>query len=126
MLLDLPARVVSLVRSGTSLVRIVRALGRDLYELVRLEASLAASAAITLAGLGAGVLILVATGWLLLVLSLVAWIADRWLGISAALLAVGILMLVIAAPMAFIAMRLSRRLAFPETRRRLDEVMRGE
>lgn len=126
MLLDLPARVVNLVRSGTALLRVVRALGRDLYELVRLEAKLAASAAVTLAGLGAAMLVLLATGWILLVLSLVAWIADSWLGISAALLSVGMLMLLIAAPMAFIAMRLSRRLAFPETRRRLDEVVREE
>ena len=126
MLLDLPARVVHLVRSGTALLRVVRALGRDLYELVRLEAHLAASAAVTLAGLGAAMLILLATGWFLLVLSLVAWIADSWLGISAALLSVGMLVLLIAAPMGFIAMRLSRRLAFPETHRRLDEVMRGE
>ena len=70
--------------------------------------------------------ILLATGWLLLVLWLVAWIADRWLGVSAALFSVGMLMLLITAPMAFIAMRLSRRLAFRETLRRLDEVMRGE
>ena len=67
----------------------MRAFGRDLYELVRLEANLAASAAVTLAGLGVAMLILLATGWLLLVFSLVAWIADSWLGISAALLSVG-------------------------------------
>jgi len=126
MLLNLPARAVNLVRSGASLLRLVQALGRALYELVRLEANLAASAAATLAGLGAGILVLVATGWLLLVLALAAWIADRWLSLPAALLSVGILMLLVAAPMGVIAMRLSRRLAFPETRRRLDEVMRGQ
>ncbi|MEP6942075.1 MAG: phage holin family protein [Betaproteobacteria bacterium] len=116
---------MNLVRSGTSLLRVVQALGRDLYELVRLEADLAASAAVTLAGLGAAILVLVSTGWLLLVLALAAWIADRWLSLPAALLSVGVLMLLIAAPMGFVAMRLTRRLAFPETRRRLDEVMRG-
>ena len=59
-------------------------------------------------------------------LSLVAWIADTFLSLPAALLSVGVLMLIVAAPMAFVATRLSRRLGFPETRRRLDEVLRGE
>ena len=126
MLLELPGRVLNLVRSGQSLVRVAQALGRDLYGFAKLEASLAASAAAMLAGLSRGILVLVSTPWLLLVLSLVAWIADTVLSVPAALLSVGVLMLAIAAPMAFTATRLARRMGFPETRRRLNEVMRGE
>ena len=126
MLVLMPGRVAKLVRSGQSLVRVAQALGRDLYGLAKLEARLAASAAAMIAGLGVGTLVLGLTAWLLIVLSLVAWIADTFLSLPAALLSVGVLMLMLAAPMAFMATRLSRRLGFPETRRRLDEVLRGE
>ena len=126
MLLLMPGRVAKLVRSGQSLVRVAQALGRDLYDLAKLEARLAASAAAMIAGLGVGTLVLGLTAWLLIVLSLVAWIANTFLSLPAALLSVGVLMLMLAAPMAFMATRLSRRLGFPETRRRLDEVLRGE
>ena len=126
MSLPMPGRVVKLLRSGRSLVRTAQALGRDLYTLAKLEAKRAASAAAMLAGLGVGTLLLGSTAWLLLVLSLVAWIADSFLSLPAALLSVGVLMLLAAAAMAFMATRLTRRLGFPETRRRLDEVLHGE
>jgi len=125
MLMQLPNRALRLMRSTTSLLRVARALGRDLYELAKLEARLALSAAATVAGLGVAMLILAATAWVLFVGSLVAWIADRWLSLPVALLVIAAGMVVIAIPLGFVAARVSHRLGFPETRRRIDEVMSG-
>lgn len=125
MLMQLPNRAMQLMRATTSLLRVARALGRDLYELAKLEAQLALLAAATVAGLGVAVLLLAATAWLLLVGSLVAWIADRWLSLPLALLVIAAAMIVIAVPVGFLAARISRRMGFPETRRRIDEVMSG-
>jgi pheromone shutdown protein TraB len=125
MLMQLPNRAMQLMRATTSLVRVARALGRDLYELAKLEARLALSAAATVAGLGVAVLFLAATAWLLLVGSLVTWMADRWLSLPVALLVTGVALVVVAIAVGFIAARVSRRMGFPETRRRIDEVMSG-
>ena len=125
MRIERPPRVVKLFRTGLSLLRVVRALGHDLYELAKLEARLALSTAAAVAGLGTAIVALVATSWVLLVLALVAWISAVWLSLPAALLAVGVLMLVVALPLGILLKRLSRRLGFPETRRRVDEVIRG-
>jgi hypothetical protein len=90
MLMQLPSRTLRLFRAGMSLLRIVRSLGRDLYTLAALEARLAMSTAGAIAGLGMGFLALVATGWVFLVLALVAWIADRWMSLAGSLLAAGL------------------------------------
>ena len=58
MLLLMPGRVVKLVRSGQSLVRVAQALGRDLYCLAKLEERLVESATAKIAGLGVGTLVL--------------------------------------------------------------------
>jgi hypothetical protein len=125
MLMQVPSRTLKLLRAGASLLRIVRSLGRDLYALAALEARLALSTVGAIAGLGMGFLALVATGWVLLVLALVAWIADRWMSLPGSLLVVGAAMLILSVPLALLVKRFAARLGFPETRRRIDEVVRG-
>ncbi|MEO8741170.1 MAG: phage holin family protein [Casimicrobiaceae bacterium] len=125
MFFQLPARIRRVVRSGRSLLALGRAFGSDIYALACLEARRAVSAGMAVAGLGAASATLIATAWILLVLSLVAWLADRWQSWPAALLVVATALIVIAVPLAVGAARMTRRMTFPETRRRVDEIIRG-
>jgi hypothetical protein len=125
MMIQMPSVAIRLVRNARTLIRVGRALGSDLYDLVRLEARLAASAAAGVAALGAAAATLVGTAWILLILALVAWIADKWLSWPVALLVVGVGLIVVAVPLVLRARRLTQHMAFVETRRRLEELTHG-
>ena len=94
MSLTIGTRTVRLVQNTRSFFSNARGAGRDIVELAKLEAQLAASSAVSVALFSAIALILAFTGWILLVGAAVAWIADNWLSLPLALLIIALVMLV--------------------------------
>ena len=119
-------RSIRLVRQAQVFVANMRGVGRDLVELARLEARLALAGAVSVAIFSVAALILIATGWVLLIAALVAWIADTWLELPAALLLVGLVLLACAMPCALIIRRRAGDLGFHSTRRQLEHLRHGE
>ncbi|HKE40248.1 MAG TPA: phage holin family protein [Casimicrobiaceae bacterium] len=119
-------RAFRLVQHARSLVANARGVGRDLLELVKLEARVAAASALSVVIFSVLALILVITGWILLIAALVTWLADNWLGLPGALLIVGAVMLAGMIPCIVMLRMRARDLTFPATRRQLEDLSHGE
>ena len=119
MRLQITAQALQLIRHASSLLAYVRKYGRDIAELVKLEAKLAMASIVSIALLSVGALLLLLTGWILLVLSLVAWLSEEWLSLPVSLLIVGLVVTAAAVPLIFMIKRHSENLDFKATRRQL-------
>lgn len=119
MRLAIAEQALQMVRHVSSSWRNVRDFSRDLAELVKLEAKLAVSSAVSLAVLGVGLVLLSLTGWALLILSLVVRLADDWLSLPLALLVVGLVNIAGAVPLVLMIKRHAGNLQFKATRRQL-------
>jgi uncharacterized membrane protein YqjE len=111
--------VLQLLRHTSSLFTDVRDFGRDFLELATLEAKLAKASIISIGALSGAVAVLLSTGWILIILSVVAWLADDWLSLPIALLVVGLVIAAAAVPLVLMIKRESRNLNFKATRRQL-------
>ena len=124
------------VRIGVETLRVVqhakafavnaRDFSRDLVELVKLEANLALTSAVSIALFGSVTLLLALTAWILLVSALVAWIADNWLSLPISLLVVAIVMLAAVVPCVVLIKQRTGDLGFKSTRRQLERLRHGE
>jgi uncharacterized membrane protein YqjE len=125
-----------LIRAGTHagrLIQLVRSiaidlrdLGRNVFELARLEAQVAKANALSVAAFSVIALLLVFTGWILLISALVAWIAYNWLALPLALLLVGIAALAAAVLFAMMIKRRAGNLTFKATRQQLGGIIHGD
>ncbi len=97
----------------------MRDLGRDTVELAKLEASLAVASAVSIAIFSVIALVLGVTAWILVISALVAFIADNWLSLPAALLIVALAMLAGAVPCVLAVRGRTGDLTFQATRRQL-------
>jgi uncharacterized membrane protein YqjE len=123
--LSIGPQTFRLLRRTKSLAANMRALGRDILELARLEARLAVASAVSIGIFSAVALVLVCTGWILLVAALVAWVAANWLSLHVTLLIVGLIMLAGAIPCALIIRSRAGNLGFKATRRELGRLSDG-
>jgi FtsH-binding integral membrane protein len=96
-----------------------RDFSRDIVELAKLEATLALQSLVSIAILSVVATVFLATAWVLLVLSLVAWLADQWLSLHLSLLVVGLAIVVAALPVLLMIKGRAGNLAFKATRRQL-------
>jgi uncharacterized membrane protein YqjE len=119
MRLQITAQALQFIRHASSLLAYVRKYGRDIAELVKLEAKLAMASIVSIALLSVGAVLLLFTGWILLISSLVAWLAEDWLSLPVALLVVGLVVIAAAVPLIFMIKRHSKNLDFKATRRQL-------
>ena len=113
------AQAVQLIRHASSLLANARNFSRDLVELVKLEARLAMQSLVSIAILSVVATLLLATAWILLVLSLVAWLADEWLSLHLSLLVVGLGIAAVTLPILLMIKGRAGNLAFKATRRQL-------
>jgi uncharacterized membrane protein YqjE len=109
-------RVIQMTRSAMS---DIGALRRNVFDLVRLDAELAAASSIVIVIFSVLALVFVVTGWALLLSALVAFIADNWLSFPAALIAVALLVLVAAVPCVMLIKARAANVAFEATRRQM-------
>lgn len=113
------AQALQLIRHASSLLANARDFSRDVVELVKLEARLAIESLVSIAILSVVVTLFLSTAWILLVLSLVAWLADEWLSLHVSLLVVGLGIIAAALPLLFMIKGKAGNLAFKATRRQL-------
>ncbi len=102
-------------RRCSSLLTEVRDFARDIAELAKLEARLAKASIVSLTVLSGIVALLLFKGWILIVLSLVAWLADDWLSLPVSLLVVGLAIAAGAVPLIFMIKLHSEKLSFKAT-----------
>ena len=126
MSVQIGARAARLVQRAKSFVIDVRDLGRDTVELAKLEARLAVASAVSIAIFSVIALVLGVTAWILVISALVAFIADNWLSLPAALLIVALAMLAGAVPCALAVRGRTGDLTFQATRRQLRGISHGE
>lgn len=119
MRLPISAQALQLFRHTTSLFADVRDFGRDFMELAVLEAKLAKASLISIGVLSGAVALLLFTGWILIILSVVAWLAEEWLSLPVSMLVVGVVMAAAAVPLVLMIKRHSGNLNFNATRRQL-------
>jgi len=119
MRLPITAQALQLIRHASSLLTDVRNLGRDFVELATLEAKLAKASLISIGVLSGAVALLLFTGWILIILSVVAWLAADWLSLPVSLLVVGVIAAAGAVPLFLMIKRRSGNLDFKATRRQL-------
>jgi uncharacterized membrane protein YqjE len=117
--LPITAQAVQLFRHASSLLTDARDFGRHFVELAVLEAKLAKASLISIGVLSGAVGILLFTGWLLIILSVVAWLAEEWFSLPVSLLLVGLIVAAGAAPLIFMIKRHAGNLNFEATRRQL-------
>jgi Putative Actinobacterial Holin-X, holin superfamily III len=120
--LQITAQVLQLIQRASSMWANVRDFGRDVMELAKLEAKLAIRSAVSIALLGVAVVLLLFTGWILLISGLVAWLAEIWLSLTGALLLVGLIIVAAAVPLILMIKRHAGNLDFKATRRQLGMV----
>jgi hypothetical protein len=120
--LQITAQVLQLIQRASSMWASVRDFGRDVMELAKLEAKLAIRSAVSIALLGVAVVLLLFTGWILLISGLVAWLAEIWLSLTGALLLVGLIIVAAAVPLILMIKRHAGNLDFKATRRQLGMV----
>jgi membrane protein required for beta-lactamase induction len=118
MRLPITAQALQLIRHASSLLTDVRDLGRDFVELATLEAKLAKASLISIGVLSGAVALLLFTGWILIIFSAVAWLAEDWLSLPVSLLVVGLTIAAGAVPLFLMIKRHSGNLDFKATRRR--------
>ena len=113
------AQALQIIRRASSLLANARDFSRDVVELVKLEARLAIESLVSIAILSVVAILFLATAWILLVLSLVAWLADTWLSLHVSLLVVGVAIVAAALPVLLMIKGRAGNLAFKATRRQL-------
>ena len=113
------AQALQIIRRASSVLANARDFSRDVVELVKLEAKLAIESLVSIAILSVVAILFLATAWILLVLSLVAWLADTWLSLHVSLLVVGLAIVAAALPVLFMIKGRAGNLAFKATRRQL-------
>jgi len=113
------AQALQIIRRAYSLLANARDFSRDVVELVKLEAKLAIESLISIAILSVVAALFFGTAWILLVLSLVAWLADSWLSLHVSLLVVGLAIVAASLPVLFMIKGRAGNLAFKATRRQL-------
>jgi len=113
------AQALQIIRRAYSLLANARDFSRDVVELVKLEAKLAMESLVSIAILSVVAILFLATAWILLVLSLVAWLADSWLSLHVSLLVVGLVIVAASLPVLFMIKGRAGNLAFKATRRQL-------
>ena len=119
MRLPITAQALQLIRHASSLLTDVHNLGRGFVELATLEAKLAKASLISIGVLSGAVALLLFTGWILIILSAVAWLAEDWLSLPVSLLVVGLTIAAGAVPLCLMIKRHSGNLDFKATRRQL-------
>jgi uncharacterized membrane protein YqjE len=117
--LPVTAQALQLLRHATSLLTDVREFARHFMELAVLEARLAKASLISIGVLSGAVALLLFTGWILVILGVVAWLAEEWLSLPVSLLVVGLIVAAGAAPLVFMIKRHAGNLDFKATRRQL-------
>jgi hypothetical protein len=113
------AQALQFIRHASSLLANARDFSRDLVELVKLEARLAMKSLVSMAILSVVASLFLATAWVLLVLSLVAWLADEWLSLHLSLLVVGLAIVAATLPLLLMIKGRAGNLSFKATRRQL-------
>ena len=113
------AQALQIIRRASSLLANARDFSRDVVELVKLEAKLAIESLISIAILSVVAALFFGTAWILLVLGLVAWLADEWLSLHVSLLVVGLAIVAAALPVLVMIKARAGNLAFKATRRQL-------
>ena len=113
------AQALQIIRRASSLLANARDFSRDVVELVKLEAKLAIESLVSIAILSVVAVLFLATAWILLVLGLVAWLADTWLSLHVSLLVVGLAIVAAALPVLLMVKGRAGNLAFKATRRQL-------
>jgi hypothetical protein len=113
------AQALQIIRRASSLLANARDFSRDVVELVKLEAKLAIESLISIAILSVVAALFLGTAWILLVLGLVAWLADEWLSLHVSLLVVGLAIVAAALPVLLMIKARAGNLAFKATRRQL-------
>ena len=113
------AQALQIIRRAYSLLANARDFSRDVVELVKLEAKLAMESLVSIAILSVVAILFLATAWILLVLSLVAWLADSWLSLHVSLLVVGLAIVAASLPVLFMIKGRAGNLAFKATSRQL-------
>jgi hypothetical protein len=113
------AQALQIIRRASSLLANARDFSRDVVELVKLEAKLAIESLISIAILSVVAILFLATAWILLVLGLVAWLADEWLSLHVSLLVVGLAIVAAALPVLLMIKARAGNLAFKATSRQL-------
>jgi len=113
------AQALQLIRHASTLLASASHFSRDVVELVKLEARLAIQSLVSIAILSVVATLFLATAWILLVLSLVAWLADTWLSLHLSLLVVGLAIVAATLPVLLIIKGRAGNLAFKATRRQL-------
>ena len=113
------AQALQLIRHASTLLASASHFSRDVVELVKLEARLAIQSLVSIAILSVVATLFLATAWILLVLSLVAWLADNWLSLHLALLVVGLAIVAATLPVLLIIKGRAGNLGFKATRRQL-------
>jgi hypothetical protein len=113
------AQALQIIRRASSLLANARDFSRDVVELVKLEAKLAIASLVSIAILSVVAILFLATAWILLVLSLVAWLADTWLSLHVSLLVVGLAIVAATLPVLLMIKGRAGNLAFKATRRQL-------
>jgi hypothetical protein len=113
------AQALQIIRHASSLMENARDFGRDLVELVKLEARLAMESLVSIAILSVVAILFLATAWILLVLGLVTWLAQDWLSLHVSFLVVGLAIIAAALPILFMIKGRAGNLAFKATRRQL-------
>ena len=119
MRLPVAAQALQLFRHATSLLTDARDFGRHFMELVVLEARLAKASLISIGVLSAAIGLFLFTGWILIILGVVAWLAEEWFSLPVALLLVGVVIAAGAAPLVLMIKRHAANLNFNATRRQL-------
>jgi hypothetical protein len=112
-------QALQIIRRASSLLANARNFSRDVVELVKLEAKLAIESLVSIAILSVVAIVFLATAWILLVLSLVAWLADTWLSLHVSLLVVGLAIVAATLPVLLMIKGRAGNLAFKATRRQL-------
>ena len=112
-------QALQLIRHASTLLANARDFSRDVVELVKLEARLAVQSLVSIAILSVVATLFLATAWILLVLSLVAWLADTWLSLHLSLLVVGLAIVAATLPVLLMIRGRAGNLAFKATRRQL-------
>ena len=113
------AQALQLIRHASTLLASASHFSRDVVELVKLEARLAIQSLVSIAILSVVATLFLATAWILLVLSLVAWLADTWLSLHLSLLVVGLAIVAATLPVLLLIKGRAGNLGFKATRRQL-------
>jgi ABC-type multidrug transport system fused ATPase/permease subunit len=113
------AQALQVIRHASSLLANARDFSRDVVELVKLEATLAMESLVSIALLSIVAALFLFTAWILLILSLVTWLAEDWLSMHVSLLVVGLVIIAGALPILFMIKGRAGNLAFKATRRQL-------